>query len=128
MPKATPELPTPEPLWRFLWRAFVRSHRRGPVRFSLLIAIFVVCILRVQVGYAAKDPKELAFFLSLNFIFCFVVMYRAIADAFDILREHRHAKRELYANTLGDEYFTHELGHRVAQKREAAGGSLDWPD
>lgn len=128
MPQTTPEIPTPEPLWRYLFRAFVHAHRRRPVSFYLLVAIFIVCLLGVQFVYAANDPKKLAFFLTLTFIFCFVVMYRALADAVDILRAHRQAKRDLYESTLGDKYFTHELGDRVGKQREAAGGRLDWPE
>lgn len=128
MPQSTPEIPTPEPLWRYLARAFANAHRRRPVSFYLLIAIFVVSLLGIQVVYAANDPKKLAFFLTLNFIFCFVVMYRALADAVDILKEHRRAKRELYDSTIGDDRFTHELGDRVQRERQAAGGHLDWPE
>lgn len=128
MPQSTPEIPTPEPLWRYMLRAFTRAHRRRPVSFYLIFAIFIVAVLGLQVVYAANDPRKLAFFLTLNFIFCFVVMYRALADAVDILSEHRRAKRKLYENTLGDKYFTHELGDRVEKQRQAAGGRLDWPE
>lgn len=128
MPTPIPELPEIDPLWKHLARSFARSHRRRPVSFYLLGAIALVLILGAQLIYAANDPKRLAFFLAINFIFCFVVMYRAIADAFDILRDHRKAERELYEATLGDRYFTRELGERVSQKREASGGRLDWPE
>lgn len=128
MPQTPPELPTPEPLWKYLARAFVRSHRRRPVSFYLLLAMLAVVILGVQIIIARDDPRKLAFLLSLIFIFCFVVMYRAIADAFDILRNHRREKRELYQQTLGDQDFTRELGERVEKKRKETGGDVDWPD
>ncbi len=101
---------------------------RNMLYIVIAILVVVVAILGVQMIYAANDPWKLAFFLTLNFVFCFVVMYRAIADAFDILRDHRKAKRELYDATLGDKYFANELGQRVAKEREAAGGDIDWPE
>lgn len=123
-----PELPEHPSLWRHLARAFVRSHRRRPVSFYLLLALIAIVVLGVQLYRIQDDPRALALFLVLNFTVCFVIMYRAIADAVDILRDHRAAQRSLHRETLGDLGFSRELGDRVKAKLDARDEPLDWPE
>lgn len=123
-----PKMPAQPSLWRYFARAFVRSHQRRPVSFYLLLALIAISVLGVQLYSIQDNPRELAFFLTLNFIVCFVIVYRAIADAFDILRDHRAAKRELLRETLADKGFSRELGDRVKANLGASDTTLDWPE
>lgn len=105
-------------LGQYVALEFGRAHRRRPMSFYLLIAMVVALLLGVQVVFFQHDPKRLAFFLTLNFVFFFVVMYRAIRDCFDILRSHFREREGLFSNTIGEPTFSNELGRRVAKNEE----------
>ncbi len=92
-----------------------KRNRSRPVSFYLVFAILAVVLLGSQVVYIKDDPKRFAFFLSLNFIFFLVVVYRALIDFMEILRGHFKERNDLYRATLGDEEFTAKLGRSVAE-------------
>ena len=98
-------------------RAFRDMNRRRPISVYLMIAIFAVVLLGSQVVYIWEDPKRLALFLSLNFLFFFVVAYRAIVDFFEIIRGHFREGESVFRDTLGDEEFVKKLGQKVRSKR-----------
>lgn len=109
MPKESPTL------GRHFSRAFRRSNAARPTSFYLLLAIIVVMILGTQLVYFRNDPQEFALYLSLMFVFFFVVAFRATLDFFDITRSHLREQQALYRNTLGEQEFTSELGRRVSE-------------
>jgi hypothetical protein len=98
--------------------AALRRRRRPTVSLLLMGAIVVVVFFGVQFVYIRDDPKRLAFFLALNFIFFFVVMYRAIVECIEIVREHFKENEQIFRSTLGDEEFTADLGRRVAESEK----------
>lgn len=99
-------------------RAIRESNRKRPMSFYLLFAILVVVLLGSQFVHVTEDPKRFALFLSLNFVFFFVVACRAIVDFFEILRGHFRESKELYTSTLGDDEFVKTLGEAVERGRE----------
>lgn len=98
-------------------RAFREMNRRRPFSVYLLFAMFIVVLLGSQIVYVWDDPKEFAFFLSLNFVFFFVVTYRALVDFFEIARDHLRERESVFRNTLGEPEFVRELGRSVAEHR-----------
>lgn len=105
----------PRTLKRHVAQAVRRSNAARPMSFYLLLAILVVTILGTQLVYFRNDPKEFALYLSLMFVFFFVVAFRATLDFFDITRNHLKERQALYRNTLGEQEFTAELGRRVTE-------------
>ena len=97
-------------------RAFREMNERRPFSVYLLFAIFIVVMLGSQIVYVRDDPKRFAFFLSLNFIFFFVVMYRALVDFFEIVRKHFREKESIYRDTIGEPQFAKKLGRSVAER------------
>lgn len=95
-------------------------HARGrrPASSYLLLAILAVALLGVQFVHIRDDPRKFAFFLSLNFIFFFVVLFRALVDFFEIARDHFRERERLFRTTLGDEEFVEQLGRRVAENEK----------
>lgn len=113
------ELKAPKTLRDHIAKALVvLATRKRPVSFYLMFAILVVVLLGSQVVYIKEDPKKLAFFLALNFVFFLVVVYRAIVDFFEITRNHFQENEKLFRTTLGDEEFTAKLGTRVSENRD----------
>lgn len=100
------------------FRSAFRRRRRPTVSLLLMGAIVIVVLFGVQVVYIRDDPKHMAFFLSLNFIFFIVVLYRAIMECLEIARDHFREKEQLFRSTLGDEEFIADLGRRVAESEE----------
>ena len=83
---------------------------RLPVSFYLLIAMVVVLVLGAQMVLVREDPKRFAFYLTLMFIFFFVVMFRAVVDVVEITKKHFRERENLFHDTLGDADFVSELG------------------
>lgn len=108
----------PKTLREHFGRALAESRARRPFSFYLLFAIVIVVLLGAQIVYVRDNPKQFALFLALNFIFFFVVLFRALVDAFEIVRDHFRAREAVYRSTLGDPEFTRELGKRVAESDE----------
>ena len=96
----------------------LRKRRRPTVSLLLMGAIAIVVLFGVQFVYIRDDSKHLAFFLSLNFIFFFVVMYRAVVECIEIVREHFKENEQVFRSTLGDEEFIADLGRRVAENEK----------
>lgn len=113
----------PTTLKRHFSTALRRSHATRPVSFYLLLAIIVVMMLGTQLVYFRDEPKEFALYLSLMFVFFFVVLLRATLDFFDITRTHIRDRQAVYRNTLGEQEFTSELGRRV---NEGLPAEVEW--
>ncbi len=97
-------------------RAFRELNARRPFSVYLLLAILIVVLLGSQIVYVREDPKRFASFLTLNFVFFFLVLYRAIVDFFEIARNHFREKESLFRSTIGEPEFAQELGKSVAEK------------
>ncbi len=108
----------PKTLKRTFAKALWRSHTSRPMSFYLLLAIIVVMILGTQLVYFRNDPTQFALYLTLMFVFYFVVAFRATLDFFDITRSHLKEQQALYRNTLGENEFVCELGRRVTEVSE----------
>lgn len=103
---------------RFFGTALRSANKRRPASVYLLFAILLVVLLGVQIVYVWDNPKQFALFLSLNFLFFFVVMFRAIVDFFEILRSHFREQENLFRNTLGEKEFVARLGKRVSDSHK----------
>ncbi len=112
------EYTSPKTLWSHVQKAWRARSRYRPVSLFLLFAIMIVALLGLQVVDLRDNPKKFALFLSLNFLFFFVVIGRAIIDCIEILKRSLKDRRDLYDTTLGDREFTTELGRRVAEKQQ----------
>jgi hypothetical protein len=112
------EYTSPKTLWSHVRNVLRARSRYRPVSLFLLFAIMIVALLGVQVIDIRDNPKKFALFLSLNFLFFFVVIWRAIIDCFEILKRSLKDRRDVYDATLGDREFTAELGRRIAEKQE----------
>ncbi len=106
-----------------LMRAVRGWRPRRPVSLFLMGAMLVVLILGAQVWYVIEDPKGFAFFLSLYFVFFLVVIGRAVADMFDIVREHVRDRERIFKDTFANDGFAQELGQRVSK-----GDRSSWPE
>ena len=106
------------------FKALRASRMRLPVSFYLLIAMVVVLVLGAQMVLVREDPKRFAFYLTLMFIFFFVVMFRAVVDVVEITRKHFRERENLFHDTLVDSDFVSELGKRVkaGERKEAVEG------
>jgi len=96
-----------------VWRSLRTWTPQRPVSFFLLIAITVALLFGLQFVYVRENPKQFAFLLSIYFVFFSVVIFRAILDAFDILREHIRERERVFRETFGGDEFAAELGERV---------------
>lgn len=94
------------------------SAKNRPVSFYLLLAMIVMLFLGGRILEVMDDPKQFVLFLSLYFVFFFVLMYRAILDAFDIARDHFRKKEELFRETFAGDGFADRLGRSVAKNSE----------
>lgn len=110
-----PNNPERKSLMQHVRAANRKSRTRRPASFYLMFAVLAVVLLGGQFVYVKDDPRRFAFFLTLNFVFFFVVMYRAVVDAAEIFRRNMRDRRDLYKDTLGDEVFVSELGRRVSE-------------
>lgn len=94
------------------------ANKRRTASFYLLFAMLAVVLLGLQIIYVWDNPRQFALFLSLNFVFFFVVMFRAIVDFFEILRNHFREREKVFRSTLGEEEFVARLGRRVSESRK----------
>lgn len=108
------EIKHPTTLRRQLLAGLVRSARQRPVSFYLLFAMIAVLLLGGQVVYIKDDPRQFALFLSLYFVFFFVLIFRAILDFFDIARAHFRQSEVLLTETFAEDGFAARLGQGVA--------------
>ncbi len=104
-----------ESLREHLWKALGRSTKNRPMSFYLLLAMVVMLLLGSQIFHVKDDPKQFALFLSLYFLFFFVLIFRAILDAFDIARDHFREKERLVIETFAADGFADKLGTSVAR-------------
>lgn len=96
---------------------------RRPVSLFLLVTMVIVLLFGAEIWYLIDSPKGFAFFLSLYFIFFLVVIGRAVADMFDIVREHLRDRERIFRDTFANDGFSQELGQRVAK-----GDRSSWPE
>ncbi|MCH8204844.1 MAG: hypothetical protein IID09_06740 [Candidatus Hydrogenedentes bacterium] len=101
-----------------VWEAVRRSARERPVSFYLLLAMVVMLVLGGQIVYVKDNPKQFAIFLSLYFLFFFVLIFRAVLDAFDIARRHFRKRESLFKETFAADGFAERLGNRVARSEK----------
>lgn len=113
----------PDTISGMFWRRLRAWRPRRPVSLFLMAAMLVVLVLGAQVWYVIDDPKGFAFFLSLYFVFFFVVIGRATVDMFDIVREHVRDRERLFRDTFTGDGFSQELGQHVAK-----GDRSSWPE
>lgn len=124
MGERRPDEPNPPVTFAGIFARELRAWRpRRPVSLFLMGAMLVVLILGAQVWYVIDDPKGFAFFLSLYFVFFLVVIGRAVADMFDIAREHMRDRERIFKDTFATDGFAEELGQRVAK-----GDRSSWPE
>ncbi len=106
----------------FLARLRQRGSRHR-VSLLLMIAMTVVLLLGVQFVEVRDDPRRLAWFLTLYFVFFLIVIGRAILEMFDIVREHVRERESAFRKAFHEGDFPEELGRRV---NKADAGS--WPE
>lgn len=114
--EAPTEMKRPKTLWDHVWKALRTIHSEHTISFYLVFAVFIMLLLSTRLTYVLKDPRLLAFYLSLYFLFFFVVMYRAIVDFFEILRTHYRESNQIFQSTIGDKKFIEELGEKVSER------------
>jgi hypothetical protein len=107
----------PKTLWMHVRKVAGDMNRARPASAYLLIAIVVVLLLGQQIVYVRSDPRRYAFFLSLLFVFFFVVIFRAVIDCVEIAKRHFSEREKLFQTTIGEKDFAAELGRRVAENR-----------
>jgi undecaprenyl pyrophosphate phosphatase UppP len=119
------DVPPRKTLWTQLCAGWRKANSARPASFYLLIAIVLVLLLALPLARSGKesaqtdkDPRRIALFLTLMFIFIAVVAVRALIDFVEILRRHRKERAQIFRSTLGDQEFVKELGRRVAEKRD----------
>ncbi len=113
-----PEIEPIKSVGERLRAAFMRSLRSRPIGFYMLLAMVLVLLMGGQIVYVKDDPKRFAFFLSLYFIFFIVLIFRAILDCFDIVREHFRKSEGLLRETFTEDEFAARLGRSVAEKEK----------
>lgn len=111
-------LPRQKTLWTYFREGLRRANARRPVSFYLLAAIPIALLLGTKLLDVNASPQRFAFYLSLFFVFLFVLLWRAIADFIDIGRKHFAEREKVFAATLGESEFVNRLGERVAKKRD----------
>lgn len=94
------------------------SARFRPVSFYLLLGMIAVLLFGGRFVYIRDDPRQFALFLTLYFLFFFVVIFRATLDAFDIFREHFRRHEGLFRDTFASDDFAERLGAQVADKEK----------
>lgn len=109
---------TPHPLDTRRRRSWL-PWRRRPLSFFLLPAILVVVLLGVQFVHYREAPARFAFFLGLNIVFFFGVIFIALVECLEVLRNALAEERRIYRQTLGDRTFAEDLGRHVDEGRGA---------
>lgn len=117
-------IPASKTLWTYVREGLGRAHRQRPISFYLLLMIPVVLLLAYNLFVHRQSPARFAFYLSILFIFFFVVLQRAIRDFFRISRESFSAGNAVFRDTIGEPEFTTKLGQRVVEN----GGITDLPE
>jgi len=117
MDQQKPPIESPKTLWMHAGLAYQRIFAAHTISFYLVFAVFIVALLGTQVFFFRDDPKRFGFVLILQFIFFFVVIYRAIVDMAEIVRRHFSEKEQVYRSTIGDREFAEKLGKGVAERR-----------
>ena len=105
-------------LWTYFREGLRRAMRARPISFYLLLLIPVALVLGAHLGSLRTSPRQFAFVLGLLFLFFLVVIWRATADFFDIVRRHMADRRALYPSTLGEPEFLSKLGEQVRAKQD----------
>ncbi len=106
-----------------IWRRLTQWRPRQRVSLFLMIAMIVALLLGVRIIEVRGDPRGLAWFLALYFVFFLLVIGRAVFELFDIVREHVRDREAVFRTTFAEDGFSGELGRRVGK---SDGGS--WPE
>ncbi len=110
-------LPPRKTLWMYFREELRRAHLNRPMSFYLLLTIPVALFLGAGVLKSQDNPKWLAFYLSLFFLFFLAVLVGAVVDFFDIFRRHFFEHHKVFRSTLGDAEFVTRLGEGVERQR-----------
>lgn len=110
-------------LGALIWERLRNRRPRHRVSLLLMIAMTVVLLLGVQLVQVQDDPKRLAWFLSLYFVFFLIVIGRAVFEMFDIVREHIRERESVFKATFHEGDFPGELGRRVGKSDAGS-----WPE
>jgi hypothetical protein len=117
MEQQEPPVEPPKTLWMHAALVYQRIFAAHTVSFYLVFAVLIAALLGTQVVFFQDDPKRFGLVLILQFIFFFIVIYRAIVDIAEIIRGHFSEKEEVYRSTIGDKEFAEQLGKGVAERR-----------
>ncbi|MBI1321268.1 MAG: hypothetical protein GC168_20270 [Candidatus Hydrogenedens sp.] len=99
--------------WMYLREGLLRARARRPFSFYLLLAIPVALLAAVNLLENRDSPVQFATTVGLLVAFFGVVMLRAVADVFDITRDHLRGRREVARGTLFQPEFAKALGEKV---------------
>lgn len=117
----TPEQPesTARPLHYYVFRAAKNLSSWRPASYYLLFAILIVLVLGLGIVRVREDPRQFALYLTLLFVFFFVVIARAIMDCVDIWRRSFTERERLFKDTLGEDEFVGRLARSVKHRHES---------
>jgi len=101
-----------------LGRSLRRLIKGRPVSFYLFLAVLLVLVLGLQLVYVRGRPRAFAALLSLLFAFSFLVLWRALVEAMELIRDHFSARERVFRSVLGDPEFTDALAERLDKNRE----------
>jgi len=102
--------------WQYLREGLQRAQRRRPVSFYLLLAIPVALLAAARLLENRDAPVSFAITVGLLIGFFGLVMLRAVADMFDITREHLRSRREVRA--IVEPEFARALGEGVRRAQD----------
>jgi len=90
-----------------------RARARRPMSFYLLLAIPVALLAAAGLLENRDAPVQFATTVGLLIGFFGLLMLRAVADVFDITRDHLRGRREVARGTLFQPEFAKSLGEKV---------------
>ena len=122
MTERSPDL-MPQGIGARVWAQLARRRPRHRVSMFLMLAMTVALVLGVQIVEIRDDPKRLAWFLALYFVFFLMVIGRAVFELFDIVREHVRDREAIFRRTFAEGDFATELGRRVGKSDAGS-----WPE
>jgi uncharacterized membrane protein YesL len=95
------DIPPQKTLWAYFKEGIVRANARRPMSFYLLLSIPVVLLLAYGMFLSRNSPGQFAFYLSLLFLFFFVILHRALIDFVEIVRRHFREHESIFV-ALGE--------------------------
>lgn len=108
-PRARNECVPQKTLWMYVKEGIERANARRPMSFYLLLSIPVVLLLAYSLFASRNSPRQFVFYLSLLFLFFFVILHRALVDSIDIVRKHLREHESIFG-ALGEKAQEHGNG------------------